>query len=139
MSKSIKFNAKINGKPIKVIVKLKKGYKKHVFAKPKKSDVDTPHFIRNHNIWRVHQDSANGEFYRIMLPQVIASGTFHAMENYVRNSGVDLVILPTQETADGFLINTDIRGVWATFPSGVGEQKYFWALGKWDEWKRKHT
>lgn len=137
MPKPEKFDAKIDGKSVKVIVKLKKGYKKQVFAKPKKSDVDTPHFVKTHNIWEVHQDSANGEYYRVMQPQVIASGAFHTMENYVRNSGLDLVVLPTQETANGVLINTDSSGVWVTMPFWVGNQTYFWALGKWDEWKRK--
>lgn len=144
MPKPVKFNGIIDGKKVKIIVKLKKGHKKQVFAKPnlkkeKKEEfnVDTVHFVKYHNVWSIHQDYSDEEFYREMQPQIIASGTFHAIKNYVRNSGLDIALLPTQETANGFTIDTNPSGVWVTFPSGVADQQYFWGLGKWSEWKKK--
>ena len=109
MSKK-KFNGEINGKPVKMIVSEKEGFKKQWFAKPKNDDVDTPHFVEYHGTLQVHEDSANGESFRAMDVNLVYSGSFETGSTFASNHGMDMVILPMSEEANGFAINTSYSG-----------------------------
>ena len=70
---TVKFDGKINGKPVKVIV-IDKGWKTMYFAKPKNLDVETPHFEQKVNgTLEVHVDSADDKSYRVMSVNAIYS------------------------------------------------------------------
>jgi len=77
------FNGEIDGKQVKVIVKTKKE-KKQYFAKPKKFNVNTPHFIEKHNVLEVHADFADGNYFRVMQPSLIGRGTYNSGKNFTR-------------------------------------------------------
>lgn len=130
-----KFNGKINGKPVKVIV-VDKGYKKMWFAKPKNLDVNTPHFIQDiGGTLEVHEDSANGESFRVMSVDSILSGSFQSGSTFASNQGKDMVILPMSQEADGFAIRTSYSGSSISLPSE--SQWCLMGIGSFGTWQRK--
>jgi len=100
MSKK-KFNGEISGRPVKVIVE-DKGWTVHYFAKPKKFDVNTPHFeVRVGGKLIVHQDSADGNSFRTMAVNEIYSGSLYAGSTFAQNKGMDIAVLPMEPVANG--------------------------------------
>jgi hypothetical protein len=131
----VKFNGKIDGKPVKVIVK-DKGYKMMWFAKPKDFDVDTPHFEQEvGGTLEVHMDSADGKSFRIMDVNAIYSGSFYAGSTFASNQGMDMVVLPMNPTANGFAINTSESGSSIQIPTD--NEWCLMALGTLSPWIRK--
>ena len=129
---TIKFDGKINGKPVKVIV-VDKGWKKMYFAKPKKFDVNTPHFEQAVNgTLEVHLDSAGGQSFRVMNVNAI-----YSRSTYAENEGMDMAVLPMNQTANGFAINTSLSGSYVSIPSG--SQWCLMALGTFGPWQPKHS
>ena len=104
------FDGKIDGKPVKVIIK-NKGYRNEWFAKPKNFDVDTPHFLKNvGGTLEVHQDSADGNSYRVLAVNDIYSGSISSGSTFASNKDMDMVVLPMNKSADGFAIDTRYSG-----------------------------
>jgi len=129
-----KFNGKIDGKPVKMIV-MDRGYKKQWFAKPKNHDVDTPHFVEIGGTLEVHEDSANGKSYRVMSVDTIVSGSFQSGSTFASNHGKNMVILPMSQEANGFAIDTSYSGSSISLPSGS-----LWCLmgvGSFGAWQPK--
>ena len=129
-----KFNGKIGGKPVKVIV-IDKGWKKTYFAKPKDSDVDTPHFDVINNFLQVHEDSANGEYFRSMNINTLYSGSFYIGGTFAHNRGMDSVVLPMNPTAHGFTVDISPNGKTVSIPSG--SEWCLMAFGTFGTWKTK--
>jgi hypothetical protein len=131
----IKFNGKIDGKPVKVIVK-DKGYKMMWFAKPKGFDVDTPHFEQKvGGTLEVHMDSADGNSFRVMNVNAIYSGSFYAGSTFASNKGMDIVVLPMNPTANGFAIDTRGSGSYIQIPTD--NEWCLMAFGTFSPWKQK--
>lgn len=129
------FDGTFDGGRVKVIVKKKKDGEDMVFAKPKDEDVITLDFRENKGILSVHQDSADGRYYRRMEnPEFIGSGILSQGENFVHGKGLDVFALPMKETADGFIIDTTPSGVYINLPVGG---YCLMAFGKSDEWQPK--
>jgi hypothetical protein len=121
-------------KPVVVIIKNNdKGTQ--FFAKPNKSDVDTLHFYDYSGSFSVHQDSADGSLYRTMNIAHIASGTLTSGLSFVGNSGLELAIIPTKETANGFSLDFNRSGAAVGVP--LDSQPYLMALGTWNTWAHK--
>jgi len=130
-----KFDGKINGKTVKVIV-VDKGYEKNWFAKPKNFDIDTPHFEqRVGGTLEVHEDSADGKSFRIMSVDQVVSGSFQFGSTFASNSGLNMVVLPMKPSANGFAIDTSQSGSSITIPSG--NQWCLIALGSFGSWQPK--
>ena len=133
---TVKFDGKINGKPVKVIV-VDKGWTKSYFAKPKNFDVDTPHFEKAvNNTLEVHLDSADGQSFRVMNVNAIYSGSFYSGSTFAENKGMDIAVLPMNETANGFAINTSESGSRVSIPSG--SEWCLMVLGSFGSWQQKH-
>ena len=134
---TVKFDGKINGKPVKVIV-IDKGWKTMYFAKPKNLDVETPHFEQKVNgTLEVHVDSADDKSYRVMSVNAIYSGSFYSGSTFAENKGMDIAVLPMNPTANGFAINTSLSGSYISIPSGN-----LWclmALGTFGPWQPKQN
>jgi hypothetical protein len=132
---SKKFDGTIDGKPVKVIV-VDKGYKKMWFAKPKKRDLNTPHFEQKVNgTLEVHMDSADGKSFSVMSVDSIYSGSFYSGSTFAENKGLDIALLPMSEEANGFAIDVRKSGSYIEIPSGS-----VWclmALGSIGSWQRK--
>lgn len=130
-----KFDGKIDGKPVKVIV-VDKGYRKMWFAKPKEFDVDTPHFEQDVNgTLEVHLDSANGESFRVMSVNTIYSGSVNSGSTFAENKGMDMAVLPMNPTANGFAINTSENGSSVRIPDG--SEWCLMAFGSFGPWQAK--
>lgn len=136
-----KFNGKLDGKSVKVIV-IDKGYRKQWFAKPKESDIETPHFVqRVDETLEVHQDSADGKSFRVMNVDSVVSGSFQSGNTFAANSGMDMLVLPMNEGANGFAIDTSQNGALITYPTDEKE----WCLigvgtfGTWQPKKLPHA
>jgi hypothetical protein len=135
MPRTEKFNGKINGSPVKVIV-VDKGWAKTYFAKPKDFDINTPHFeVKINNSLEVHEDSADGNSFRVMNVNSIYSGSFYSGSTFAQNKGMDIAILPMNPAATGFAIDTSLSGSYVTIPSG--SQWCLMALGKFGRWQQK--
>jgi hypothetical protein len=134
MSES-EFNGKIDGKPVKVIVR-DKGWKIMYFAKPIAYDVDTPHFEQKVNgTLELHEDSADGKSFRVMSVDSIHSGSFYSGSTFAQNKGMDIAVLPMTPQATGFAINTSESGSYVSIPSGS-----VWclmAMGSYGPWQAK--
>jgi len=130
-----KFDGKIDGEPVKVIV-VDKGYTKTWFAKPKKFDVNTPHFEQRVNgTLRVHIDSADGKSFSVMNVDAIYSGSFCSGSTFAENNGKDIALLPMSQEANGFAIDVCKSGCYLELPSGS-----VWclmAIGSFGPWQQK--
>ena len=130
-----KFNGKIDGKPVKVIV-VNRDYKRMWFAKPKNFNVDTPHFEQKVNgTLEAHQDSADGKSFRVMNINALYSGSFNSGSTFAANKGMDMMVLPMTETANGFAINTSLAGSEVRIPSG--EEWCLMTFGTFTPWAPK--
>lgn len=131
------FDGVIDGRPVKVIVKAKENASREKlwFAKPKGHDLPTPDFRENDGILSIHMDSPCGEFYRVMEePVFIASGSLPAGRSFFQAKGLDTVVLPMTQEADGFVVLTTASGSQITMPV---EGWCLMAAGKWGAWRRK--
>ena len=131
-----KFNGEIDGKPVKVIV-IEKGYKKQWFAKPKKIDIATPHFVLPvGGTLEVHQDSADGNSFRVMSVDSVVGGSFYSGSTFATNKGMDILVLPMNEEATGFAIDTNKHGANIRYPDEK-EQWCLMAVGPLGTWQPK--
>jgi hypothetical protein len=130
-----KFDGMIDGKPVKVIV-VDKGYTKMWFAKPKKFNVNTPHFEQRVNgTLEVHADSADGKSFSVMNVDSIYSGSFHSGSTFAENNGKNIPLLPMSQEANGFAIDVRGSGSYLELPSGS-----VWCLmtlGSFGPWQEK--
>jgi hypothetical protein len=130
-----KFDGKIDGKPVKVIVK-ENGYKRQWFAKPKSFDIATPHFEQKVNgTLEVHLDSPDGKSFRIMNIKAIYSGSFYSGSTFADSKGMDIAVLPMNPTANGFAINTSESGSYVRIPQA--KEWCLMALGSFSPWQAK--
>ncbi len=129
------FNGKIDGKHVKTIVKYVDGREPEVFAKPKNSDVNTPHFYNFEGNIEIHQDSADNRFFRKMDLVKVASGSLSSGITFVANEGLDLAMLPVKESADGFSLDTNGSGCVVSFPHG--SEHVVMGYGNWTNWTLK--
>jgi len=131
------FDGYMKDKPVKVIVKDKGNKGKHWMAKPKNRNLDTPHFKEFNGKLEVHQDSADGTLYRKMdnITTMGSTVVTTVTAEILKNSGLDIAILPMEETSDGFIVNTSASGAYVEFPKP--NQQILFAQGKWGEWKEK--
>ena len=114
-----------------------KGYKVEYFAKPKDFDINTPHVTVINNTLEVHEDSADGNFFRKMEVDRTLSGSVQVAGTYASNHNMDLVILPMSATPNGFVINTSKAG--AQFTSQTNQKEWVVAaVGKFGEWQPKN-
>ena len=124
----------IDGKKVKIIVKLKNGIKEW-FAKPKNKDIETPHFEERNGVLRVHQYSKDNKQYRIMKqPFNIESKTL-ADGLIIIPSENSVIVVPITIDNTGFCMETQSGQV--IISSLVSGAQYLVAEGKWDEWKPK--
>ena len=130
-----KFNGKIDGKPVKVIV-VDKGYAKMWFAKPKEFSVNTPHFEQTvSGTLEVHIDSADGKSFSVMKVDSIYSGSFYSGSTFAENMGMDIALLPMSQEANGFAI--DVRESGSYLELSSGSVWCLMALGSFGPWQRK--
>ena len=123
----------INGKPVKYII-VDKGWKKAYFAKPKRYDVETPHFEQKTNgTLQVHQHSLDCKLFRVMTVSEIYSGSLNSGSSFVHNKGLDMALLPMNETANGFTLDFSSSGSSVTVTSG--SQWVLMAFGKYGEYR----
>ena len=127
-----KFDGKIDGKAVKVIVK-DKGYKIMWFAKPKVFDTDTPHFEQKiGGTLELHIDSADGTSFRVMKINDIYSGSFYSGSTFAHNKEMDMAVLPMTSAATGFAIDVTTSGSNVNIPDGtVWCLMAFGTLGSW--------
>jgi len=136
LKKKKEFNGKINEKHVKVIVRAKET-KTMYFAKPKELDVNTPHFevsVVDDKI-TLHEDSADGNSFRVMDVSEIYSGSFRVGTTFAVSRGMDMAALPMNETANGFAINVSHAGAYIQIPHG--DEWCLMAYGKWGVWQTK--
>ena len=65
----------------------------------------------------VHEDSADGNSFRVMSVDGIHSGSFQTGSAFASNHDKDMVILPMTEEANGFAIDTSYSGSSISLPS----------------------
>lgn len=131
------FDGKINGKPVKVIVK-DKGYKKMWFAKPKNFDINTPHFEQEINgTLEVHFDSPDGQSFSVMTANAVYSGSFYSGSTFAKNQGMDMAVLPMNPTANGFAIDTTLSGSYIKLSSD--KEWCLMAFGTRGPWQPKQS
>ena len=129
-----KCDGTINGKSVKVIL-TNRGWKKDYFAKPKDYNVKTPHFeVKTNGSIDVHEHSPNLEYFRVMAVSEVYSGSFSSGRTFAPNNGMDLAVLPMNETANGFALDFSSSGSTVTVTSG--SQWVLMGLGKWGEWQK---
>jgi hypothetical protein len=130
-----KFDGKIDGKQVKVIVK-DKGFTKMYFAKPKNFDTETPHFeVKVDGALSVHIDSPDGKSFRVMGTNSIYGGSFYSGSTFASNKGMDIAVLPMNPTANGFVINTSENGSYIKLQS---EKEWcLMAFGTFGPWQPK--
>ncbi len=130
------FDGTINHHRVKVIIKERKDGEKMYFAKSKNKNMITPDFRENMQLLDIHQDSPDGR-YRIMNnPKFIASGVLPRDQSFIMSKGLDIAVLPIEETANEFTINTDPSGDYVDLPF---EGYCLMALGTWSDWYRKKS
>jgi hypothetical protein len=130
-----RFDGKIDGKDVKVIVRTRET-KTIFFAKPKEFDVNTPHFeVSVEGDMTLHEDSADGNSFRVMDVASIYSGSLRIGNTFAMNKGMDMAVLPMNETANGFAINVTDAGANVQIP--FGDEWCLMAYGKWGDWQLK--
>jgi hypothetical protein len=106
------------------------------FAKPKEFGISTPHFeVSAKGEIVLHEDSADGLSFRAMGVVDIYSGSFRVGNTFAANKGMDMAVLPMNETANGFAINVSDAGVRVHIPSE--DEWCLMAYGKWGPWQLK--
>jgi hypothetical protein len=135
MSKE-EFDGQIDGKKVKTIVKTNDKGETMYFAKPKNMDTVTPDFRKYGGTMSVHQDSPDGNFYRLMENIAFIGSTFYPQAlTFAQSQGMDLAVLPMKKTANGYVIDTSASGATIQLPA---PDWCLVAIGKWGEWKPKN-
>jgi len=130
----VDFDGEYDGTPVVTIVKMKKNGEKVWMAKPKDLKNITPDFREKHGVLSVHQDSPNSRYYRSMTPLQIGSCLYPPGQSFSREMEYDIAILPMEQGAKGYTINTSPSGALVSLPADV------WclvAIGAWGPWTPK--
>jgi hypothetical protein len=83
----------------------------------------------------LHEDSADGNSFRVMDVVDIYSGSFRVGNTFALNKGMDMAVLPMNETANGFAINVNEIGANVQIP--FGDEWCLMGYGKWKPWQPK--
>ena len=131
-------NGVIDGKKVKIIIN-HNAERPEYFAKGKSgAELDTPRMYDYSGRvipLEVHEDSADGLFWRPIDIQCWASGTLASGLNRFSNSRLSVVVLPTIDTGRGLVIDTTGSGL--VVGVGSDQQQYLMAIGRFGEWHRK--
>ncbi|MDA4111564.1 MAG: hypothetical protein OK439_03435 [Thaumarchaeota archaeon] len=130
-----KLNGVIDGKNVKIIIN-ERARGPEYFAHGKSgADISTPHIYDYSGNFSVHQDSPDGNYWRPMEIKYVASGILSSGINAFSKSGLSVVVLPTRDTTEGFVLDTKGSGI--TVSVANSEQPCVMAIGTFLGWRSK--